>query len=145
MHGMVYTETHVWKTFLFHTNLSSFYLIIIIFMTENNLYIQSSIAHGLPAMVRNELAKLHAQKQEEFIEEYKRKSKSLPVAYICLICWFHYGYMKRRWMQRLYRLSFWWCFIWTMIDLFRLPWLVKEYNKEVALEVMRNLKVISQQ
>jgi len=55
-------------------------------MTENNLYIQSSIAHGLPAMVRNELAKLHAQKQEEFIEEYKRKSKSLPVAYICLIC-----------------------------------------------------------
>jgi len=67
-------------------------------MTENNLYIQSSIAHGLPAMVRNELAKLHAQKQEEFIEEYKRKAKSLPVAYIFLliICGCHYGYIKRR-------------------------------------------------
>ena len=123
------------------------FIFLLYIMTDNNLYIQSSIAHGLPSMVRNELAKLSAQKQDEFIEEYKRKSKSLPVAYILLlvVCGCHYGYVKKRWIQRLYRLSFGWFFFWAVIDLFRLPWLIEEYNKEMAIEVMRNLKVISHQ
>ncbi len=61
--------------------------------SENKLYIPSSIADNLPSMVRNELIKLSAQKQEEFIEEYKRKAKSTGVAYLFLIVILamHYG------------------------------------------------------
>ena len=48
---------------------------------KNKLYIPSSIADSLPSMVKNELARLSAQKQEEFVEEYKknniRKEKSV--------------------------------------------------------------------
>lgn len=112
---------------------------------EHKLYIQPSIARSLPAMVRNELSTLSAQKQEEFVEEYKRKQKSLAVAYGCLLILFasHYGYLKRRWMQWLFWLTWWWIVIWWFIDIFRLPWMVAEYNKDIAVEVMRNLKTIS--
>ena len=43
---------------------------------ESKLYISASVADNLPSMVKNELAKMPAQKQEEFVEEYKRKAKS---------------------------------------------------------------------
>lgn len=42
-------------------------------LTENKLYVPNSISGSLPSMVKNELAKMSAQKQEEFIEEYKGK------------------------------------------------------------------------
>lgn len=34
-------------------------------------------------------------------------------------------------------------FLWAIADLFRLPKLVRDYNKDVAMEVLRNLKAIS--
>jgi hypothetical protein len=34
-------------------------------------------------------------------------------------------------------------FIWWLIDLFRLPGLVKNYNKDIATDTMRNLKAMS--
>lgn len=68
---------------------------------ESKLYISASIADSLPSMVKNELAKLPAQKQEEFVEEYKRKAKSVPIAYLFLLIIFsmHYGYLNRWGLQ----------------------------------------------
>ena len=78
-------EITAYEKHFFSVRLHQFLSYYYILMTENNLYIPSSIATQLPSMVRNELAKLPAQKQEEFIEEYKRKSKSLAIAYIFLL------------------------------------------------------------
>jgi len=41
------------------------------------LYVSHGVQYYLPTMVKNELAKMSAQKQEEFIEEFKRKRKSV--------------------------------------------------------------------
>jgi len=113
--------------------------------SESKLYIQSSIANNLPSMVRNELASMSAQKQEEFVEEYKRKVKSVGLAYLLLIFIFalHYGYLGKWGLQIVFWITaggfgFWW-----LIDFFRTVGMVRSYNKEIAMEVMRNLKAIS--
>ena len=64
-------------------------------MDNSILYIPSSIANGLPSIVRNELAKLPAEKQQEFLEEYSRKQKSIASGYIFwLLFGLHYAYQK---------------------------------------------------
>lgn len=112
-------------------------------MEQTNL-VPASIADNLPAMVRNELVKLSAQKQEEFVEEYKRKSKSSGVAYILwLLLGWHYVYFRKWGIQILFWLTAGGFFIWWLIDLFRIPGMVRDYNKDVAVDVLRNLKAVS--
>jgi len=112
---------------------------------ENKLFISASILDDLPAMVRNELATLSAQRQQEFVEEYNRKKKSLGIAYLFLVIVFalHYGYLRKWGLQFLFWFTAAGFGIWWIIDLFRLPGLVKNYNMDIANEVMRNLKTIS--
>ena len=95
-------------------------------------------------MVRNELATMSAQKQEEFLEEYRRKRKSTGATYaLWLFLGWHYAYLGKWGVQFLYWFTVGGFFIWAFIDLFRIPGQVSNYNKEVATEVMRNLKAIS--
>ena len=112
---------------------------------ESKLYISASVADNLPTMVKNELAKMPAQKQEEFVEEYKRKAKSLGIAYLFLIIVLamHYGYLRKWGLQVVFWLTGGGFLIWWFIDLFRLPGLVKNYNKDIATDTFRNLKAMS--
>src|SRR5882757_4142275 len=81
------------------------------------LYIPGSLAGDLPAMVRNELARLSPQKQAEFLEEYKRNKKSVGAAYAL---WFflgwHYAYQRKWGLQFLYWFTAGGVFVWTFID-----------------------------
>jgi hypothetical protein len=108
------------------------------------LLIPQSIYDSLPAMVRNEMAKLSATKQEEFVQEYRRRAKSSGVAYVLwfLLGW-HYVYLRGWGIQFLFWLTAGGLGIWWFIDLFRIPGMVKEYNKNVAIDIMRDLKIIS--
>lgn len=113
---------------------------------EQRLYISSSVSDNLPAMVRNELSTLSAQKQEEFFEEYKRKKKSVALAYILMLPIFfvlHYGYLRKWGLQFLFWFTAGGFGVWWLIDLFRTYGLVQDYNKDVAVDVIRNLKAIS--
>lgn len=110
---------------------------------ESKLYISASIAKSLPSMVKNELAKMPAHKQEEFVEEFKRKEKSLGIAYLFFIIYMHYGYLRKWEFQVVFLLTLGGFGIWVLIDLFRIPSLVKDYNKDVATDTMRNLKIMS--
>ena len=112
---------------------------------EKKLFIPSSIADSLPAMVRNELSKLSAGKQEEFLEEYKRKSKSVGLAYLFLIVILamHYGYLGKWGLQIVFWVTMAGFGVWWFIDLFRTYGMVENYNKDVASEVIRNLKAMS--
>lgn len=109
----------------------------------NNLHISSFLAAELPVLVRNELATLSAQWQQEFAEEYTRNKKSLGLAYVFLIVvfWAHYGYLKKWGLQVIFWLTAGGAGIWWLIDIFRLPGMVKRYNTDLAIHVMRNLKV----
>lgn len=111
---------------------------------ERAILIPSSIANNLPAMVRNELVKLPAQKQEEFVEEYRRKAKSVGIAYILwLFLGLHYVYLRKWGIQILFWLTSGGLFIWWLIDAFRIPGIIRDYNKDVAVDILRNLKAIS--
>lgn len=114
---------------------------------RNTLLIPTSIADDLPAMVRNELSRMSAQHQEEFIEEYKRKRKSLGVAYLFLLImvWLHYGYLGKWGLQLLFWFTVGGFFFWWFADIFRLPGLIRSYNMDVATDVMRNLKAITRE
>jgi hypothetical protein len=112
-------------------------------MEQLNL-IPPSLAEKLPAMVRNELAKEPPGKVREFVEEYSRKAKSTGVAYLL---WFiggwHYAYLRKWGFQVLYWVTLGGLLVWVIVDLFRIPRLIGDYNKDIAMEVPRNQKAIS--
>ena len=110
----------------------------------SEILIPRSILNKLPTMVRVEVSKMSSEKQELFIEEYRRKVKSVGVAYVL---WFviglHYIYLGKLGWQFFYWVTGYGFIIWAIIDLFRIPSLVRDYNQDAAIDVLRNLKLIT--
>lgn len=111
---------------------------------EQKLYISPAITSKLPSMVRNELAKMSRARQFEFYEEYKRQQKSTSTGYLLWIfLGLHYGYTRKWGLQFAYWFTAGGLFVWMFIDLFRMPSIIRNYNKDRAIEVMKNLKAFS--
>ena len=108
------------------------------------LYIESSIADILPSMVKVTLSKMSEEKQAMFVEEFKRKKKSLGLAYFFLIICLGmpYGYLGKWGLQIVYWLTGMGFFLWFFYLLFALPGLVRDYNQDVASQVVRDLKIM---
>ena len=107
------------------------------------LMIPPSVAVNLPAVVRNSLAELPAARQEEFLEEYRRRAKSIPPAYILwLLLGFHYIYLRKWGLQILFWLTLGGLWLWWIVDLFRMPGMVRDYNKDIATDVMRTVRAL---
>ncbi|KNB63030.1 hypothetical protein AC804_02405 [Chryseobacterium sp. Hurlbut01] len=78
------------------------------------------------------------------MEEYKRRKKSVFAGYVCwLFFGWQYAYIRKWGVQFLYWFTGGGFLIWAFIDLFRIPKLVSNYNKDISIDVMRNLKSIS--
>ncbi|HEX7073534.1 MAG TPA: TM2 domain-containing protein [Hyphomicrobiaceae bacterium] len=112
-----------------------------------SLLIEPELLDKLPQVVKSELAKLPPERQAEFAEEFKRKLASTPAAYLCSLLFCHYGYLGRWGMTIIMWIASIVTFgivglIWWLIDLFRIPRMVANYNKDVAVAVMRDLKII---
>lgn len=110
-------------------------------------YIPDRIYSKLPLMVKDEITKLSASKQEAFLEEYNRKRKDVATIYLLwfLLGW-HYGLGFQKWgTQILYWITFGGFFLWMVIDAIRIPGMVDEYNKDIALSTMRNLTSMNRQ
>lgn len=108
--------------------------------------IPSRISINLPAIVKSELLEMPESKQYHFLEEYERKSKSTGTAYILwLLLGWHYAYFKKWGIQILLWITFaayGLGLIWWLIDLFRVAGIARDYNKDVAIEVLKNMKAI---
>lgn len=106
--------------------------------------VEGEVARYLPSYVKAELGKLDLAKQQEFLEEFNRKKKSIGLAYLCWFFGLHYAYLKQWgllavfWLALLVLLGI----AWWIIDAFRLPTLIENYNKDVAIGVMREMKLI---
>ena len=110
----------------------------------SGIFIPSPIWNNLPSMVQNELSKLPAAKQEEFLEEYKRRAKKTNVAYVlCFLFGAHYAYLDKWGIWPLFSFTIGGILIWWIIDLFRIPSMVKKYNQNVAVDILRDMKIIS--
>lgn len=111
---------------------------------QGRLYIDPDIAKILPSMVKATLSKMSEEKQSMFVEEYKRKKKSLGPAYFFLIIcfWMPYGYLDKWGLQIVYWLTGCGCLFWAIYLLFELPGMVISYNQDVANKIVRDLKIM---
>jgi hypothetical protein len=109
------------------------------------LAIPADVVACLPLSVRQELASLPAARQEAFVEAFQSKSATLPMAYLLSLCYCHYGLLGR------WAMTGWMCLslfvtstlglTWWLIDLVRMPRLVREHNHRVALDVLHQLQI----
>lgn len=103
----------------------------------------------LPMMVKHELQKLPEHKQHAFMEEYKRKYRTIFLAYML---WFvfglHYAYFGKwgyqivLWISGIVTLGVV-AVIWMIIDLFRITHMVLDYNRDLSIKILRDMKVLS--
>ena len=107
-------------------------------------YLPESISDKLPSMVKVELVKMSSEQQSLFVEEYRRKKKSMGVAYLL---WFFFGlyyiYLGKVGWWFVYFFTIGGLGIWAFVNLFLIPGMVRNYNKDVAMDIFRDLKMTS--
>lgn len=85
--------------------------------------------------------------QETFIAEYNRKKKNAATAYFTSLAFLHYAYTGRLgltllgWFVSMCTLGIG-LILWWIVDLFRIPALVRDYNSDVAVSVLRDQRII---
>ncbi len=108
------------------------------------LYIDESIIDNLPSVVKEELMRMPKDRQLLFVEEYERRKKSSAMAYFFLLICLGapYGYLGKWGWQLLYWITGFGAFLWFLILLFTLPSMVHDYNRDVAMDIMKDLKIM---
>jgi hypothetical protein len=113
------------------------------------LAIPERVATALPAEVRAELARLPAAKQDEFVAAFQTRSRSLLLAYLTSLIYCHYALLGRWAMSGALFVSLFLAvavgWIWWLIDLVRMPEMVREHNDRVAAEILQGLTAPSPQ
>lgn len=110
-----------------------------------HLAIPADVAACLPLSVRQELARLPEDRQQAFVEGFQSKSADLAMAYLLSLCYCHYGLFGR------WAMTGWMCLslfvtstlgvIWWLIDLVRMPRMVREHNHRLATDLLHQLRI----
>lgn len=107
------------------------------------LAIPPRMATALPAAVRAELARLPAAKQDEFAVAFRTQSRSLLLAYLTSLIYCHYLLLGRWAMTGMMFVALFVAaalgWIWWLIDLVRMPEMVREHNHRVAIEILQTI------
>lgn len=99
---------------------------------------------NLPPVVAGSLAKLDPSAQKAFFRDFKRRRKSLAIAYVAwlLIGW-HYLYTGRILLQFAFWFTFGGFLIWWIVDFFRVPGIVARVNEDIARELMGQYRAMA--
>lgn len=91
-------------------------------------------------LIQKKFRDLNSEQQKIFISEFERRKKSVGISYLLwfLLGW-HYAYLKKWGWLILYILTAGGFFIWAIIDLFRIPKMVGDYNNNLALEIVKDI------
>ena len=105
--------------------------------------IPQSLLNQFSKMVRDTLTTLPREKQEEFMKVYQKKRKTVPMAYLRWIIFFynHYAYFEQNIQMAIYILSLGGVGVWWLIDLFRIPGMLRKYNREAARVSLAEIQV----
>lgn len=99
---------------------------------------------NLPLVVTSRLSNFSESEKRAYFEEFDRKKKSVFVAYLLLIpLGWHYAYLRKWGLQALCIVSLWGLLIWWIIDWFRVPSLVRNFNKDLSIELLNNFAWVS--
>lgn len=108
------------------------------------LLVPPDILAYLPLVAQATLRQEGVTFQESFVREFRRRSKKVASAYVC---WFlfgcHYAYMGNWLAQLLFWLTGGGFVLWWLIDFLRIPSIVHGHNRSLALDLLRDLKLIA--
>jgi hypothetical protein len=108
------------------------------------LAIPVEIAASLPQSVCNQLATMPKREQDAFLKAFQDRSASLVMAYLTSLIYGHYLLLGRWAMSGWLWLSLFTAstvgVVWWLIDLVRMPRMVREYNDRLAAEIVQNLQ-----
>ena len=83
--------------------------------------------------------------QDAFLKAFRQQSASLVMAYLTSLIYCHYGLLGRWAMTGWMWLSLFVAgtvgVIWWLIDLVRMPGMVREHNDRVAAEIVQKLRI----
>lgn len=97
-----------------------------------------------PLIVTNALTTMHAMDVEAFRDFYSRRAKSIGMGYLCwLFFGLPYAYTRKWGLQIFYWLTAGGFFIWAIIDLFRMSDIIQEYNDQVMINGVKEIRSIS--
>jgi len=97
----------------------------------------------MPEAVAQKVESMELVNQAAFEDEFNKKRKSLGTSYFFWLFGFHYLYMGKFMTFIFFFITFGGLFIWWLFDVFRLPSIVRNHNKTVALSVLRDIQVLS--
>jgi len=107
------------------------------------LEIENSVADHLPSVVKEALSKMPPEKQSQFVEDYKRKSKSfglmLALAIFFPIQLFLLG---KTGLGVAYLLTAGGCGIWWIVEIFLTKGRVNSFNEDLARTLLRDMKIM---
>jgi hypothetical protein len=108
------------------------------------LAIPAEIAASLPQSVCNQLATMPKREQDAFLKAFQDRSTSLVMAYLTSLIYGHYVLLGRWAMSGWLWLSLFTAstvgVIWWLVDLVRMPRMVREYNERVAADIVQKLQ-----
>ena len=108
-------------------------------MSETRSHIPTAILDALPLGVKEALEQMPVEKQDMFLEKFRRGRKSIIICYILWFLWCHLLYLRNYKRQVLFWFTAGGVMLWWFSDLFTIPGMVRDVNKVKAIEVLRNL------
>lgn len=99
----------------------------------------------LPEAVLRKIELMDDLTQQAFLAEFRKKRKSAFLAFLLFmsIPSFHYFYLGKVWLNLIFWATMGGFGVWWLIDLFRVLGMVREYNKSVGIQVLRDIQVLS--
>lgn len=108
---------------------------------------EARTVRSLPPTVQHTVAQMDTASQNAFFNEYENKKRKLSIAYIAwFLIGFHYLYTKKVGVQ----FAFWatWFIgvgeVWWLVDLFRMPSIVRSCNEGIARDALQTLMIGNQ-
>ena len=112
--------------------------------TETMIHLSDSLKKQIPDAVFQKLESMDETARHAFVEEFSRKKKSPALAFWLLLPFgMHYAYAGRVWLTLIFLITFGGFGIWWFIDLFRVWGMVRERNRSIAIQVLRDIQVLN--
>ena len=110
-------------------------------LTDKQNRIQARVLQMMPDVVRVELKKFPSGKTAVFSEEYFRRSREVLSAYCFFVLFgIHYSYLEENRKQWYYWFTLGGLLIWAVVDIFRIPAMVAQYNRNLAAAILREIE-----
>ena len=107
------------------------------------IYLPQPLQSKIPDAVLRKLDSMDEATQWSFAEEFAKKRKSPFLAFLLLQVGLHYAYVGRIWLTLLFIVTLGGFGIWWFIGLFRVFGMVRDRNRSIAIQVLKDIQVLS--